>query len=249
MKRRLQKLRLLSVSFVWAMVILIPASGPSFEMKAGTAKVVISNDEPRVMVNGRVSDGTLRDIHARALVLNDGESRLIIITYDLNCLDVATPILRKRIRDELGIDPSRLILLATHNHNAPIQIVPGNFDYGRWLADTMFDLVREAIDNETGPAQLLFGWGDGYFITSRGNAPTDYEIQLLKVMANDQPIALLFNHGTHPLQASRTKIDAGHPGYAMDEIESRIPGVQAMYADASGGNQFPLRPRDFRSEE
>jgi hypothetical protein len=206
-------------------------------MKAGVAQAVITNDKPLVMVNGRVSQGTLEDIHARALVLNDGASRLVIITYDLNCLDVATPILRKMVRDELKIDPSRLILLATHNHDAPIQINPDNFEYGRWLAKRMFELVKEAIASEKGPVKLLFGSGYGYFLGSSGNAPTDYEIQLLKVMQGDRTVAMLFNQGTHPVQASYSKIDAGHPGYAMSEIEAAIPGVQAMYADSCGGNQ------------
>ena len=93
-----------------------------------------------------------------------------VLTTKKNCLDVGTPILRARLQDELGIDPSRLILLATHNHNAPIQIVPDNFDYGRWLADRMFELVQEAISKERGPVRISFGSGHGDFITSRGNA-------------------------------------------------------------------------------
>lgn len=243
-------LRCLAVITVMAALLgaltLSPSPAQAFEMKAGVAKAVITNQKPRVMVNGRVSEGTLRDIHARALVLNDGTSRFVIVTYDLNCLDVGTPILRQRVRDELGLDPSRLILLATHNHNAPIQIVPDNFEFGRWLADTIFALIQEAITRERGPVTLEFGSGFGYFITSMGNAPADFEIQLLKVMQDGKPLAFLFNQGTHPLQASRSKIDAGHPGFAMDAIEARLPGVQAMYADASGGNQFPLRPKGFK---
>jgi len=125
-------------------------------MKAGVAKAVITNNTPLVMVNGNTSDGTLSDIHARALVLNDGSKRLIFVTYDLNCLDVATPALRKRVKDELGIEPAQLVLLATHNHSAPIQINPANFEYGRWLADRMFKLIKEAIDNEQGPCNTQF---------------------------------------------------------------------------------------------
>jgi len=228
------------VLFVQVVLLVgLPAPAVAAEMKAGVAKAIITNDKPLVMVNGRVSQGKLVDIYARALVLNDGAGRLVILTYDLNCLDVATPILRKMVRDELKIDPSRLILLATHNHNAPIQINPDNFEYGRWLAKRMFELIKEAIANEKGPVKLLFGYGPGYFITSSGSVPTDYEIQLLKVVQGDRTVAMLFNHGTHPVQASYAKIDAGHPGYAMSEIEAAIPGVQAMYADACGGNQFP----------
>ncbi len=216
-------------------------------MTAGTAKGVITNDASRLMVNGRMSQGTKADLHARVLVLNDGGSRLVFVTYDLNCLDVATPILRQRVRAELGIDPARLILLATHNHNAPIQINPDNFAYGRRLAERLFELIQEAIAAERGPVQVEFGSGHGYFITARGNAPVDYEIQLLEVTHEGAPMAMLFSHGTHPAQASRSMIDAGHPGYAMEEIEAAFPGVLAMYADASGGNQFPRQPADWET--
>ncbi len=227
--------------------VLVLASGPWAEaqsMMAGVAKGVITNRTSRVMVNGRMSEGTAEDIHARVLVLNDDGTRLIFVTYDLNCLDVATPDLRQRVKTQLGIDSSHLILLATHNHNAPIQINPDNFDYGHELAERMFGLIEEAMANEQGPVRVEFGSGDGYFITARGNAPVDYEVQLLQVTLNEdnRPIAMLFSHGTHPAQASRSKIDAGHPGYAMDEIEAAFPGVLAMYSDASGGNQFPREP-------
>ena len=208
-------------------------------LKAGTAKTIITNKKPRIMTNGRLSTGVLKDIYARVLVLNDGLRRLVIITYDLNCLDVATPILRARLAQEMGIEPEYLILLATHNHNGPIQIIPENFDYGRWLADTLVELVQEAIQKEEGPIRLHFGSGPGYFITASGNAPVDYEIQVLRVTMAGNPVALLFNQGTHPLQASLDKIGPGHPGYAMDMLENSLPGIQAMYADASGGNQYP----------
>src|SRR5690606_30613052 len=112
----------------------IPLLADAVELKAGVARAVITPDEPLVITNGPVATGKLTDIYARALVLNDGNARLIILTYDLNCLDRATAPLRKRVRDELNIDPAHLILLATHNHNGPIQINPDNFAYGDWLA-------------------------------------------------------------------------------------------------------------------
>jgi hypothetical protein len=88
-----------------ALVVVLGVAGAASAqtMTAGVAKGVITNDEPLVMVNGRMSEGTKEDLHARVLVLNDGSSRLVFVTYDLNCLDVATPILRQRVRSELGI--------------------------------------------------------------------------------------------------------------------------------------------------
>jgi neutral ceramidase len=212
-------------------------------MKAGVAKAVITPDNYKelVTVMGKKAVAKDHDIFARALVLNDGHTRLAIVTYDLNCLDVATPILRSRCKKELGIEPSRLVLLGTHNHAAPIQIVPGNFAYGRWLADRIFKLLEEAIAAEAGPVNVAVGFGYGYFVRPYGNAPADYEIEVLKVTRGEKPLALLFNFPTHPMQSSETRIDVGHPGYACDAIEREMPGVQAMYGDACGGNQFPTR--------
>ncbi|HPC17075.1 MAG TPA: hypothetical protein P5318_10490 [Candidatus Hydrogenedentes bacterium] len=214
------------------------------EMTAGTAKAVITprDDVPRVLVTGKKHVAVDHDLYARALVLNDGTARMVVVTYDLNCLDVATPILRVRCRDELGIPPERLILLATHNHEAPIQIVPDNFAYGRWLADRIFDLVQKAIENEQGPVRLFFGSGEGDFVIRMGAEVIDKEIQVLKVVKGDAPVAVLFNHPAHPIQATEDHIGVGHCGYALDELEARLPGCLPLYADACGGNQFAVMP-------
>lgn len=238
------------VSCLVCVLLTLAASGGAVEVKAGAAKAVITPelDSPLIGVMGKPLEGVNHDIYARVLTLFDGETRLVIVAYDLNCLDVATPILREHCRDELGLDPACLILLGTHNHAAPIQIVPGNFQYGRRLAEVIFGAVREAIAGEAGPAQVRFGFGYGYFLTGMGNAPLDYEVQALEVRRNDVPFVLLFNHPTHPLQISETRIDAGHAGFAVEELERRVPGLMAMYADACGGNQFTrkgmFRPRE-----
>jgi hypothetical protein len=220
-------------------------SGPveAVVMKAGVAKAVITpeNWKELTTVMGTKATHKDHDLYARALTLSDGRHRLVIVTYDLNCLDVATPILRKRCRDELRLPPSHLILLGTHNHAAPIQIVPGNFEYGRWLADRLFAIISAAVAKEQGPVDVSVRSGYGYFIRTVGNAPADCEIQLLKVAQNGRTLALLFNHPTHPLQSSTTRIDVGHPGYAVDFIEQAVPGAMALYTDACGGNQFPDR--------
>ena len=228
-----------------AALFIAAAPAGAVEMKAGAAQTVITNETPRVMVNGRVSEGVHSDLTARVLVLNDGETRLVFVTYDLNCLDVATPFLRARVKDELGIEPAQLILLATHNHNAPIQIVPENFGYGRRMADTIFDAIHEAIEDEDGPASVKFGFGHTYSLRSVGNAPTDYEVQVLKIERGGEPLAVLFSQPTHPGQATRNRIDTGHPGFAMDMVEEALPGVQAMYATSCGGNQFPVDLQEY----
>lgn len=89
-----------------AIMFLIPNAPPALELKAGVAKATITPplDPPLIGVMGKPMTGVIHDIYARALTVYDGERRIAIVTYDLNCLDVATPILRERCRDELGIE-------------------------------------------------------------------------------------------------------------------------------------------------
>lgn len=253
MKIKIKWFATAGICLALSIVLLSALPAAALEMKAGTAKAVITPDDckGRVLVYGEECEGVNHDIRARALVLNDGSKRMVIVTYDLNCLDVATPILRVRCRDELGIDPAYLVLMATHNHAAPIQIVPDNYEYGRWLADRIFKLIKEAIENEAGPAKLYFGVGSVDFIRSdprypaiyglRG-VPVDRDVQVLKVMVGEKVTAVLFNNPTHPMQVSFSRIGVGHPGYAMDEVEKRLVTALAMYADACGGDQMVKYP-------
>lgn len=215
----------------------------SYSLMVGVSKGIITPDiskEP-VGVFGEKMTEVRRDIYSRVIVFNDGSKRMAIVANDLNCLDVATPILRERLKKELNISPEYFITLATHNHCAPIQIVPENFEYGKWLADKIYGLIKQAIGNETGPVSLEFGWGDVYHLFSLGNAPVDYEVQVLKVLDQaGKPMAILFNHPTHPLhvKGQNNVVDTGHFGYAVEYVEKEFPDAMALFADACGGNQF-----------
>lgn len=222
----------------------LAAQSGAMKLKAGTARIDITPDRPRLCASGDKPDppAAYARLHSRCLTLFDGTRRLVILNYDLNCLDVATPILRERVERELGIPPAYLVLLATHNHQGPIQIAADNFDYGRELAEKMFGMIREAIASEDGPVELLFGNGYGYFTRAQRSYPPDYEMQLLKVMRRGRVAALLFNHPTHPQLGPRKMYGASHPGFAMEELEAQFPGAVAIYADACGGNQYTLAP-------
>ena len=231
--------------------LLAAAANPS-KMKAGTAKVDVTPDRARYDVEKILIDPpqAYHPVHARCLTLHDGARRMAFVTYDFNCLDYATPILRERAESELGIPPAYLILLATHNHQVPMQIIPSNFDYGEWLAAKIFGALKEAISKEDGPVELQFGFGHEYGIRASGAAPVDYEVQLLKVMKGGRAMALLFNHATHPVRGPDPYYGPSHPGYAMDEVEAAFPGALALYADACGGNQnwIPLGMSDKLAE-
>src|SRR5579872_5405139 len=231
---------------------LMAAKPDPAKMKAGTAKVDVTPDRARYDVEKQLIDPpkAYHPVHARVLTLYDGARRLVFCTYDFNCLDYATPILRERVEKELSIPPAYLVLLATHNHQVPMQIIASNFDYGEWLAEKIFGAIQQAIAKEDGPVEMHFGFGHQYGIRASGATHTDYEVQMLKVTKGAKTVALLFNHPTHPVRGPDPYYGPSHPGYAMDEIEETFPGSLALYADGCGGNQYwiPLGMEDKLAE-
>jgi hypothetical protein len=218
---------------------------PAFRrMNVGVGRVDVTPDRPRYCACGDTPNPrrAYAPLISRVMTLFDGQRRMAIVNYPFNALDVATPILRERCERELGIAPEYLVLLATHNHQSPIQIIPDNFDYGRELVEKIFNTIRSAMKSEEGPADLLFGNGYGYFTRSQLGHPPDYEIQLLKVVVGRKTRAILFNHPTHPQLGPRNMYGPSHPGFAMDEIQARTAGATPIYADACGGNQYTYAP-------
>ena len=164
-------------------------------IKVGKAKGVITPKETR----------HYHDLYARALVFNDGTKRLVILTYDLVDLTRTTPILRERCKRELGIDKAHLIPIATHTESCPLTRLDSSSTYCAWLANRLFTLIKQAIADEEGPAQIYFNCGHVYFACNTdffhkendGKEPVDNEVQVVKVTIKQKPVAFLFNYPCH----------------------------------------------------
>ncbi len=76
---------------------------------------------------GRLARSVASDLTARALVLDDGESKLALVVLDLIIVTaelVATA--RERIATLTGIAPDRVMISATHTHTGPALWTAGN---------------------------------------------------------------------------------------------------------------------------
>lgn len=102
---------------------------PAFaELRAGAARVVINPPNGAGMAgyyNFRACDGVLDDIHAHALVLDDGTSRAALVTLDL----IGSPrelveAVRAEVQKAGRIPGPHVMISATHAHTGP---VPGRF--------------------------------------------------------------------------------------------------------------------------
>jgi hypothetical protein len=103
------------------------------------------------------------ELHARALVLDDGLVRLAWVVVD-NCL-LDRPLLdeaKAGIFRHTGIASNRVVIAATHTHSAGsvtgAHLSEPDADYRRWLPQRLSDAVRLAV-NRLAPARV--GWGSG----------------------------------------------------------------------------------------
>lgn len=120
-----------------------------------------------ISINGGMHDhkGTnLHDpLHARAIVLDDGTTRLAIVVAD-SCMiyreifDGA----KKLVHEKTGFAPENILMSATHTHSAPASASvfqsDANKEYQHFLTLRLADAVCQAI-NHLEPAKI--GWAVG----------------------------------------------------------------------------------------
>jgi len=92
-------------------------------LKGGCAKVNITPPLgiPLIGSYGKPSDDILDELYAKALVLNDGNNTIAIVSTDLLYapLEEITNPARKIIKEKLGIPEQNVLICATHTHSGP----------------------------------------------------------------------------------------------------------------------------------
>jgi hypothetical protein len=232
-----------------------PGAGP---LRAGVAKSDITTDEEGVRIND--------PLYAKALVLDDGVTKLVIIAMDVTAIggigdvgDDFLPTLRGRIEKELGIPGQNVLVNASHTHPP-----------GRLLCDSAeqvertFDAVRRASESV---AEVKVGAGVGHedrismnrtLQLKNGKAwtirhtnpcppdeevagvgPIDPEIGILRIDRTDgRTLAVVYNFACHPyLGVPRGGVTADYPGFASKAIEENLGhDAMALFLQGAGGD-------------
>jgi neutral ceramidase len=109
----------------WAVLLIFLIFCPfsRAELKGGVAKVNITPPLgiPLIGSYGKPSDDILDELYAKALVFNDGNNTLIIVSCDLLYTpleEIAGPA-RKIITEKTGIPERNILICATHTHSGP----------------------------------------------------------------------------------------------------------------------------------
>lgn len=227
-------------------------------LHAGTAKREITVCEPGIEVND--------PLYARALVLDDGKSKIAIISMDAIAIGTLRDIgndflgkLRILIENELDIPVTNVLVNATHTHTTDPMLCPPDEQLERTFA-----AVCAAARNMV---RVKFGAGSGYedrimvnrdlrmkdgtyWTIRQANpcppdadvaelGPVDPEIGILRFDRLDgSPLAVVYNFACHPMiGVSGNRVTANFPGFASKMIEETLGyEVMALFLQGACGN-------------
>jgi len=163
------RLAFLPPFFLAILLLWMPFSAISQDTRTFEAGAALSNITPKIgtSTNGYFQDklitGVHDETHARAIVLNDGETKLVVVVSDLCLLMRETAeAAKQRAHDITGIPMENMMLSATHTHSAgtscPVFQSDPDPAYLAFIEERIADAIVRANNNLT-PAQI--GWGFG----------------------------------------------------------------------------------------
>lgn len=184
--------------------------------KAGVARVVITPEESMWMSGyssrDHPSEGTLHDLWAKVLVLEDaGGEKAVLISTDLRGIPkYVSDRVRDRLKEKFNLSRAQILLNSSHTHTGPViydvvtnyvYIIPRDVQhqqkinqYSIKLENYLVGLVGEALDSMV-PVQISSGNGVARFAVNRRNndestliqqteldGPIDHSVPVLKVV-------------------------------------------------------------------
>lgn len=264
----------LPISFIVGLLLISPTI--SAEYKAGVAVKVITPTE-LVWMSGyaartKPAEGTLHDLHVKALALEDSEgTRLVLVTSDLCGIprDFSVRVANE-IRKQTGLPRECLMLTVSHTHCGPVvfgnltdmyDMPPGEMEkvkrYTAQLEKRFVEVVVKSLKSLK-PATLSVGQGQATFAVNRREnverelppkqelkGPVDHSVPVLKVSdaKTGDLMAVTFGYACHNTTLSFYQWCGDYAGFAQLELEKRHPGCVALFWSGCGADANPLPRR------
>ena len=239
---------------MFILLLFFFAQAQSQTFKAGAALRKITPDKLLPISGGmgtpEIPIGIKGDLFVRALVLENGDTRIAIVGIDnLGWPSALGDRSRKLIK---GVAPENVLIGVTHTHSAPDAYAfpdeKGNtaadLDYIDWCVKQVADAVNEAVSKlEPASLKTAVGAAKGK-IAYNYYAPDLYDPRMGVIQAiattgknSGKPIATLVNYATHPeiLGTDRKTISPDLCGPLYDRIESKVGGIALFMNSAQGG--------------
>ncbi|GAB2575895.1 neutral/alkaline non-lysosomal ceramidase N-terminal domain-containing protein [Microlunatus antarcticus] len=216
-------------------------------LRAGAAKVDVTPGPDQLPERFL---GVLDPIHVRALVLDDGRTRVALVSVDVIGIETALRgEIAGRVEAATGITADRLLLFASHTHSVPAEL-------GSGFVDAIVAAVQEAFA-ALRPATLAVGSGACHVNVNRNlldpvthrwregrndEGPSDKTVTVLHLAdADGRPIAVLFHYAVHAVVTGLLDlISADVPGAASEYLEEALGNdAVALWASGCAGDQNP----------
>lgn len=257
MKKNVSRIFKLSVALIFLCCLSTVSVA---QMRAGIGKTDITPPLGTPMAGyfyERLSTNVHDPLYAKALVLESGEQKMVLVTVDnvaisSECTDNA----RAKIREELNISLANIIISATHTHTSPVL----STGYKEMLGVKIYYAVKIAMQNLQ-PAVIKSGAGkEGtvsfhrrYMMKNgtvkfnpgplnpdivRPMGPIDPEVGILYLETiSGKPIAVLVNFAIHLDTVGGTEFSADFPHF-LGKVLRKMLGddVQVMFALGTCGN-------------
>ncbi len=205
------------------------------------------------------------DLTASAVVLGNGETKLVVLAVDLCVMSMREAGgLRAAVAEALGVPVAQVMLNLSHNHSSPtlpefMAMCDSPEEAAlkqRYAKDLEHWLVEAAVeaDGRLQPARVGTGWGESFIGVYRrevrdgqdvlGEVPghaIDPSVGVIRVDdLEGRPIAILFRYSCHPVTVGGRSMVAStdFPGPAREVLE-RCLGGMAVFLQGCGGNINP----------
>jgi len=203
------------------------------------------------------SEGVRQQIWAKALAIETtDEDTVVVITVDtLGIPDDLTERVAENLKAH-GIARSHLAICASHTHSGPMIRNCANTLFGQPIPDEQWETILKYSDElearlvkvatealaDRKPATLSWGIGKVGFAINRRTlgGPVDHDVPLLAIHAPDGKLRAVFtNYACHCVTLSDYQISGDWAGYAMEHIQRRNPGCQALISVGCGADSNP----------
>lgn len=215
------------------------------------------------------SEGVKLDIWAKALAFSDKKNgRVVIVTTDLIGMSRSiSERVGAEVEKKYRLRRAQLMINSSHTHSAPA--VRDNLDsmfdltpeqrqviveYGNGLVSKLVTVVGAAL-GDLQAAEVSVGHGTGTFAINRRQGasgsvkiglnpagPVDQDVPVFRITTPDGKLrAVLFGYACHntTLGGDLFLVNGDYAGYAQQELETKNPGVTALFMLLCGGDANP----------
>ena len=231
-------------------------------MNAGVATIDITPDRPICMAGYAArpshSQGTYHKLCAKALYVEDGNERAVLLATDVIGFDHATcDLVKTGIGNAMDLAPKNIMLTATHTHTGPEMRIEGHkyideFDH-EYALELVGKCVEAAVQAAKTPEPVTLRFGsvsctlgvnrrlptpNGIAMRPNPHGLTDPDASVASFdRADGSPLAILMLYACHPTTLGGYLIGGDYPGFAQDYVEEAFPGTTAMFILGCAGDQ------------